>query len=407
MDRQIVYAGAIPLDTDMLSVERNVLVAIGFLAQATFGTGPVFDGLACTPIAGQLAVSVGPGSGVSILPLDPNGFGSLGPANASIAALGCNLQPVELTLGAPTTADTSQAWLIEACITEQDTGSVVLPYWNAANPIVPYAGPGNSGVGQATQRVQRVALAAKAGVPAPSGQETVPAADAGWIGLYSLSIAAGATQVTAGQISTLATAPLVQWKLPQLRPGFPQRSVFTSSGYFVVPSSVTSVFVRLIGGGGGGGGCSATGQGGGGGGAGGYAEGIVAVQPGQVVPITVGAGGGGVSSGSAAWGGTSSFGPYMSATGGSGGATIGVGAMGGNGYGGDVSSAGGCGMDGYANGFVFPAIGGAGAFGGGGRGSNGAAPAIDGQAFGSGAGGAYVTPGAGGNGASGVVILEY
>src|ERR1700757_1989213 len=103
MDRQIVYAGAIPLDTDLLSVERNALVALGFLIQATLGAGPVFDGLACTPVAGQLSVTVGPGSGAAVLPLDPNGFGSLPAGGTSIVALGCNLQPVELTLGAPST----------------------------------------------------------------------------------------------------------------------------------------------------------------------------------------------------------------------------------------------------------------------------------------------------------------
>jgi hypothetical protein len=39
MDRQIVYPGAIPLDTDFLSTNRNTLVAISALTRATLGTG--------------------------------------------------------------------------------------------------------------------------------------------------------------------------------------------------------------------------------------------------------------------------------------------------------------------------------------------------------------------------------
>ena len=34
MDRTIVYPGSIPLDTDILSGNRNALIAIGYLAQA-------------------------------------------------------------------------------------------------------------------------------------------------------------------------------------------------------------------------------------------------------------------------------------------------------------------------------------------------------------------------------------
>ena len=38
MDRQIVYPGAIPLETDLLNTYRNVLVALAKLAQAVWGT---------------------------------------------------------------------------------------------------------------------------------------------------------------------------------------------------------------------------------------------------------------------------------------------------------------------------------------------------------------------------------
>ena len=89
---------------------------------------------------------------------------------------------------------------------------------------------------------------------------------------------------------------------------------FTGSGTYTVPTGATQLFVKLVGGGGGSAGyCEA-------GGAGGYAEQFVTdVSAGQTISVTVGSGGSGVTyytSGGA--GGTSSFGSYVSATGGNG-----------------------------------------------------------------------------------------
>src|SRR5487761_273044 len=78
MDRGIVYPAAIPLDTDFLGLNRNVMVALAGLLQATLGTGTVADGLACTPTApASLTVVVGPGSITQLGPLDQNAYGSL------------------------------------------------------------------------------------------------------------------------------------------------------------------------------------------------------------------------------------------------------------------------------------------------------------------------------------------
>ena len=37
MDRTLVYPGSIPLDTDILAVNRNAMIAIGCLARAVLG----------------------------------------------------------------------------------------------------------------------------------------------------------------------------------------------------------------------------------------------------------------------------------------------------------------------------------------------------------------------------------
>ena len=61
MDRNIVYPGSIPLDTDLLTVNRNAMIGIGFLAQAVPGTSTVVDGLVCQPTnPGSLNISLVP-----------------------------------------------------------------------------------------------------------------------------------------------------------------------------------------------------------------------------------------------------------------------------------------------------------------------------------------------------------
>jgi hypothetical protein len=95
--------------------------------------------------------------------------------------------------------------------------------------------------------------------------------------------------------------------------------LFTSSGTFTVPAGVTKLYVAVIGGGGAGGGATSGSRGGRAGGCGGLAKGFVSISSGQSVVVTVGTGGVG-STGTGTAGGASSFGAYMSATGGSGGA---------------------------------------------------------------------------------------
>lgn len=111
----------------------------------------------------------------------------------------------------------------------------------------------------------------------------------------------------------------------------------TATGNYTVPAGITQIFVELWGGGGGGGSGSG-GAGGGGGGGGGYAAGWLAVTPGQVIACTIGAGGSAASGGATGGaGGTTSFGAFLSATGGTGGGgSGGNGGKGGGGSGGDV-----------------------------------------------------------------------
>ena len=223
--------------------------------------------------------------------------------------------------------------------------------------------------------------------PANAGSQVTPVVDAGWVGLYAITVNYGQNQVTAANIALLPSAPFIAFKLNTLTPGFSRMislmtaATGTTNTTFAVPNNVTSMRIRLCGGGGGGG-AGANNLGGGGGGGGGFAEGVVAVTPGQLIPVTIGGAGiGAVASGSAATAGmTSVFGSFLSATGGSPGASatsFAYGGMPGAGVGGLLNISGGYGSDGNAGNLIFPGNGGASFFGGGGRAANagGASPA--------------------------------
>ena len=419
MDRNIVYPGSIPLDTDLLETNRHAMVALGALMRAVLGTAPVIDGLAVeatTPPT--MAVQVAAGSITQLATVDAAAYGSLAADAASaLVKMGINLVPVFFAVSPPTTSGQSVTHLVEAAFQEADIDAVVLPYYNAANPAQPYLGPGNTGVAQNTRRVQLVQIQVKAGVPATTGTQVAPAVDAGWVGLATVTIAHGQTSVAAGDIAALFSAPVLAFRLPELRPGFSAMQAFTTGGTFVVPPGVSRLRVRAIGGGGGGGGNTTSGGGGGGGG-GGYGEGIFTVGPGQVISVAIGpAGAGGVnSSGSAAGnsggtGGASSFGAFIAAAGGTGGQGSLAGGQGNSGPGGAGSggavnmtgSAGNAGFNGGAAG--YGGHGGAAAAGGGGGAASSGLPSAGALPGGGGGGGGGNFAGAAG--APGLVIVEY
>lgn len=185
-----------------------------------------------------------------------------------------------------------------------------------------------------------------------------------------------------------------------------RQQVFFGSGTFVVPPNVYEIEGECIGGGSGAWGAWGGLQlGGGGGGGGGRARKIIAVTPGQSIAITVGGGGAGAAPGDTPTaGGTSSVGPYCSATGGSinpssSGTNPVNGNFGGNGVGGDENFAGSSG-DNAAMGYDgYLAFGGNGAGAAGGGGTQ--------QTSFAGAGNGGISPGGGGSGGSSVSGVGY
>lgn len=218
MDRLTNYFGQIPLETDLLRTNQNTMVAIAKLAAGVLGTPTTVNGFACTPTTpASLAVLLTPGEVYQLANLEATAWSSL-PADVvhSIVKQGVLLDAAPLTITPPGTVGYSQVYLVEVQYQDVDAGSTVLPYYNAANPSSPFSGPGNAGTAQNTVRKGAVAVQIKAGVAAATGTQVAPAADAGWTGLFTVTVANGQATITSGNIAQLVSAPFIPVTLPAL-----------------------------------------------------------------------------------------------------------------------------------------------------------------------------------------------
>lgn len=211
MDRQIVYPGSIPLETDLLNTNKYAMIGLAKLAAAMMGTTTYLRGLACTPSSpASMVVNVASGEIYSVQNVDNTAYSSLAADTSNtILKQGVVMSSTAFTLTAPTTAGQSINYLIQVAYSDTDSGAKVLPYYNAANPSVAYSGPNNSGTAQNTVRSGVCTVALKAGVAATTGTQTTPSADTGYTAAWVITVAQGATIVTAANITTAANAPFL------------------------------------------------------------------------------------------------------------------------------------------------------------------------------------------------------
>lgn len=454
MDRNLFYPGAIPLAEDGLNAQRNAMVSDGVLAAAVLGSSPLVDGHACAATnPASRNINVSPGSVFSLQTVDGSQFSTLPIDLRPLVKFTCSLDTSVITI-----PDGAGTYTICAAFLEQDGGARVMPYYNAANPAMPYSGPNGQGAAQMTQRTMRTAFLVISGSgPAPFGYVPLCLVQANdgpvtqdQISVHPQAVYIGdkLTAKASRAYVDAAVAPLAPKNSPAftgvpttptppdhddthtvpdtiwvnraiaeatggLQQGFRQINVFSSSQAWYAPYD--GVFrVRVVGAGGGGGGSdgSSTYLSAAGGGAGGYSENLIRMSAGTVVQITVGAGGAGgqATAGSAGGnGGTSSFGSYISSTGGQGGQwgspNTSAGGQGGGGFGGALNSAGDTASDGQQGQIIKAGDGGSGPFGGRGRAGAGGGGGA-GAAPGAGGGGGYSVACTGGAGAPGVVIIE-
>ncbi|WP_321354512.1 hypothetical protein [Pseudomonas extremaustralis] len=211
MDRQIVYPGQILPETTLLQMAKDAMIGSSKLAAAMLGTSTIANGFAVTPTGpASLQIVVAPGEIYSLANIDSLAFSTL-PADTthSILKQGIMLDGVTLSCPAPTTTGQSINYLVQVTYQDQDSTPVLLPYYNSANPALPYSGMGNNGLTQNTSRKGVAIVQVKAGASAATGSQVTPAPDSGYVGLFVATVAYGQTTITSGNITQYAGAPLL------------------------------------------------------------------------------------------------------------------------------------------------------------------------------------------------------
>ncbi|MDB6104031.1 MAG: hypothetical protein JWO52_4030 [Gammaproteobacteria bacterium] len=236
MDRKIVYPAAVPLETDILSTNRFSMVGLGLLTLDILGSATVVSGLVCAATSpASLNVQIAPGRIYSLQNVDGTAYSTLAAdITHQILKQGILADPTTIGCAAPSTFGFSINYLIQAAYQDNDTDLVALPYYNVANPQQPFSGPGNNSTPQATTRKGVITIQAKAGIAATTGTQNTPAADAGFVGLYTVTVANGQTSITSANISTVRTAPFINGSF-----------VVTLTGPFAVPVNVTIKYTKF------------------------------------------------------------------------------------------------------------------------------------------------------------------
>ncbi|WP_426102881.1 hypothetical protein [Pseudomonas sp. PSPC3-3] len=236
MDRQIVYPGQILPETTLLQMAKDSMIGLAKLSAAVLGTSTVVNGFVVTPTGpASLQVVCGPGEVYSSNIIDNSAFSSL-PADPYhlITKQGILLDAVTLSCSAPSTSGQSINYLIQVSFQETDSAPVLLPYYNSANPALPYSGMGNNGLTQNTSRKGSVVVSLKAGAPAVTGSQTTPAPDSGYVGVRVVTVAYGQTTITSASISQYSGAPILPTGILQ--------SVQTGNTSFAIDSGSANAY---------------------------------------------------------------------------------------------------------------------------------------------------------------------
>lgn len=219
MNRATIFQGQLPLETDLLRAQQYAMTALAQLCQDVLGTATLIGGFTLAPTAPtSLQAILSPGSIYQLENLESTAWSSLPVDDHPIMKQGYLLDPTPLTFAPPTTAGYAQCFLVQAQYDDSDTGQIVRPYYNPTNPAQSYEGPGNAGTADNTERAGIVVVQVKPGIAAPAGSEIIPSPDAGYVGLWVVTLAAGAETISAGNIAPYALAPTI----PVTLPGVPQ-----------------------------------------------------------------------------------------------------------------------------------------------------------------------------------------
>ncbi len=202
MDRKIVYPAQVPLDTDILDTNRFAMVAIGKLAKAVLGNVPRITGLVCTTTTpASIKVKISEGEIYFYDTIDISTYGSLPADTNKILKCGTLEAPIELNCAPSTVNNQTINYLIQAKYSEIDTSPVALPFVDSSNPLQTRT--------QNTVRKGLCLISVKAGVSAPTGYQSTPSPDEGWVPLYVVKAQFGSLTIRDIDISYAAGAPFI------------------------------------------------------------------------------------------------------------------------------------------------------------------------------------------------------
>jgi len=251
MDRTLIYAGQIPLETDLLSTNKNTMVSIAKLVAGLFGTSTFANGLSCGATGpASLQVVVQPGEVYALANIDDTAYSSIAADTThQIMKQGILLDALTLNCPAPGTAGQSINYLIQVQMTEVDTTPVALPYYNASNPASAWVGPANSGAQQYTFRQDKAAVTVKAGVAATTGSQVTPAPDASNVGLFVVTVANGQSTITSANIAQYVGAPLqaLGGAISSIHNGYYSKNVAGNTNVTLTPQEAAYPIINLTG----------------------------------------------------------------------------------------------------------------------------------------------------------------
>lgn len=211
MDRQIVYPGAIPLETDLLNTNRFAMIALAKLAMALLGSDTCLYGLHCTPDSTpSLRIQVGPGQIYSLENIDNAPYSSLAAdTSQKILKQGLICESTTFELTAPSASGHSINYLVQVTYEEVDSDEILLPYYNAVNPAVAFNGPANSGKAQPGKRSGVCRLVLKSGRASPTGSQVTPLPDTGYVAAWGITVTAGMKAISDTSIFRVKDAPFL------------------------------------------------------------------------------------------------------------------------------------------------------------------------------------------------------
>ncbi|MCA1179773.1 MULTISPECIES: hypothetical protein [unclassified Pantoea] len=210
MDRQIVYPGAIPLETDLLNTNKFAMIGLAKLASAVLGSDTCLAGLKCTPtLPASLNVVISAGEIYCLQHIDQTAYSTLTSDHSDTILKQGLTKDLILELRAPAQAGMSISYLIQVGYEDVDVGDSVLPYYNAADPSMTFSGPANNGKAQPDVRAGKCVVSLKASSAASAGMQMTPLPDIGFVSAWVIDVSSDMKMIESCDIHVAPGAPFI------------------------------------------------------------------------------------------------------------------------------------------------------------------------------------------------------